>query len=156
MESLTSVLCFIPFALTIFRKPKSVEYIWVREDSFVSMSGTRRNGDFCACGNSHTVGKCERAQHETAHGAWEDAESESVPHTWGAWKGTQRTQGNAVKPLGLAEETVYLVYLVYPSFRPAFFTNHRVDLLPKGFYIFRMGKKTVQYLHHRLSSIDTQ
>ena len=87
-DSLISVVRFIPFAFKELRKPKSVEYIWVREDSFVYMSGIRRNGDFCACGNSHTVGKCEWAQYETARGPWEDAEGESVPHTWGAWKGT--------------------------------------------------------------------
>ena len=87
-DRLIPVLQYIPFALTELRKLKSVEYIRVREDSFVSMSGTRRKGDVRACGDSHTVGKCEWAQHETAHGPWEDAEGESVPHTWGAWKGT--------------------------------------------------------------------
>ena len=36
------------------------------------MSGIGRDGDKCACGNSHTVGKCERAQRNTPHGHWED------------------------------------------------------------------------------------
>ncbi len=67
-DSFTSVVRFIPFAFKELRKPKSVEYIWVCEDSFVYMSGIRRNEDFCACGNSHTVGKCDWAQYETARG----------------------------------------------------------------------------------------
>jgi hypothetical protein len=40
---------------------------------FVSMSGTARYGDKCACGNSHTVGKCEWAQHKTSQGDWKEA-----------------------------------------------------------------------------------
>ncbi len=87
-DRLIYVLRFIPFALTELLKPKSIEHIRVCEDSFVSMNSTRRNGDLCACGNYHAVGKCEWAQHETAQGPWEDAEGESVPHTWGGWKGT--------------------------------------------------------------------
>jgi len=79
-DSLIFVFRFIPIALTELRKPKSVEYIRVCEDSSVSVSGTRRNGDFCACWNSHAVGKCEWAQHETAQGPWEGAKGESVPH----------------------------------------------------------------------------
>jgi hypothetical protein len=59
-------------------------------------------------------------------------------------KGIERTRAETIKPLGLPEETVYLVHLVYPSFRPAFFSNHGVDLLAEGFDIFRIGKKTVQ------------
>ncbi len=65
-DRLISVLHLIPFVLTEIRKSKSVEYIRACEDSFVSMNGTRRNDDYCACGNGHTVGKCERAQRETA------------------------------------------------------------------------------------------
>ncbi len=87
-DSLISVLRPIPFTFTELRKPESVEYIRVCDGSFVYMSGTQRNGDFCACGNSRPVGKGERAQHKTAHGPWENAEGESVPHTWGAWEGT--------------------------------------------------------------------
>ena len=52
--------------------------------------------------------------------------------------------------MGLTEETVNLVHLVYPGFRPAFFFNDRVDLLAEGFDIFRIGKKTVHYLRDRL------
>ncbi len=87
-DHLISVARFIPFAFTELRKSKSVEYIRVCEDSFVSMSGTRRNGDYCARGDSHTVRKCEWTQHETGRGPWEDAEGGSVPHIWGAWNGT--------------------------------------------------------------------
>ncbi len=42
----------------------------VRIDSFISMGGTGWEGDKCACGNSHTVGKCQRAQRETGHDHW--------------------------------------------------------------------------------------
>src|SRR6266566_3210484 len=42
------------------------------------MSGSSRDGDDSARGNRHTVGKCERAQHETDRGNWEEAESGSV------------------------------------------------------------------------------
>ena len=59
-----------PFALAELRKAKTVKFIGVRIDSFISMGGTGRNGDECACGNSHTVGKCERAQRETGHDHW--------------------------------------------------------------------------------------
>jgi hypothetical protein len=58
----------IPFALAELRKAKAVEFIGVWIDSFICVSGTCRNGDKCACGNSHAIGKCERAQCETAHG----------------------------------------------------------------------------------------
>ena len=84
-DSLISVVRFIPFAFKELRKPKSVKYIRVREDSFIFMSGTRRKGDFGACRNSHTVGKCEWAQHETTRGFWEGAQGESVPHIWDDW-----------------------------------------------------------------------
>lgn len=66
------------------RKTKSVEFIGVRIVTFICMSGTRRDGDDRARGNSHAVGKCERAHHETGHGDWEEAESGSVSRTWGA------------------------------------------------------------------------
>src|SRR6266576_1279025 len=51
------------------------------------MSRNRRDGDGRARGNRHTVGKCERAQRETAHGDWEETESGSVSRTWGAEEG---------------------------------------------------------------------
>jgi uncharacterized metal-binding protein len=63
------------------RKTKSVEFIGVRIDSFICMSGTRRDGDDRARGNRHPVRECERAQRETAHGHWEEAESGSVSRT---------------------------------------------------------------------------
>ncbi len=85
-DSSMSILRPIPFTFTELRKPESVEYIRVCDDSFVSMSGTRRNGDFGACRNGHAVGKGERAQRKTAQGPWENVEGESVPHTWGAGK----------------------------------------------------------------------
>jgi len=92
------------------------------------MSVTGRDGDKCACGNSYTVGKCERAQRETAHSNWEEVErkSGSVLGVNGKRKvlGIQRTEGETINPLGLPEETVDLVHLVHSSFRPAFFCNH--------------------------------
>ena len=42
-------------------------------DRFVSMNGSGRYGDDCACGNSHTIGKCKWAQHKTIQGDWEEA-----------------------------------------------------------------------------------
>jgi hypothetical protein len=110
------------------------------------MSGARRDGDDRARGNRHAVGKCKRAQRETGHGDWEEAESGSVSRTWGADRGIQRTDGDTIKPLGLSEEAVYPVHLVHPSFRPALFSDNVIDLFAEGFEIFRMGKKAVQDL----------
>ena len=62
----------------------------------------------------------------------------------GYWEEIQRTEDETINPLGLPEETVDLVHLVYPSFRPAFFFDHCVDLLAERFYIFRILKKTIQ------------
>ena len=62
--------------------------------------------------------------------------------------------GQTINPLGLPEEAVHLVHLVYSSFRPTFFFNHRVDFFAEGFYIFMIRKKTVQYLRERLSTCD--
>ena len=67
-DRLISARRFITFALAELCKPKSVEYIRVWIVSFIPMSGTRRHGDERACGNGHTVGKCERAQRETSRG----------------------------------------------------------------------------------------
>ena len=64
---LMSARHFIVFTLTKFRKAKSVKFIGVWIDAFVSVSGIGRDGDKCACGNSHTIGKCERAQCKTDH-----------------------------------------------------------------------------------------
>ena len=61
----------VPDILAKLREAKSVEFNGVWIVSFVSMSGTSWDGDKCACGNSHTIGKCERAQRETVHCNWE-------------------------------------------------------------------------------------
>jgi hypothetical protein len=46
------------------------------------------------------------------------------------------------------------VHLVYPSFRPALFSNRCIDLLAEGFDIVRIGKKTVKYLHEGLLALN--
>src|SRR5712671_7206520 len=60
----------ITLALAQLRKTKPVKFLSVRKDSFVLVSSTRWNGDECACGDSHAIGKRERAQRETAHDHW--------------------------------------------------------------------------------------
>jgi len=112
------------------------------------MSGTSRDGDDRARGNRHTVGKCERAQHETVKGNWEEVESGSVSRNLRG--GIQRTDGKTIKPLGLPDEAVYLIHLVHPSFRPAFFLDHDIDLFPQGFQIFGIGNEAVQNLRGSL------
>jgi len=77
---------------------------------------------------------------------WEEAKSESASRAWGIEEGVKQTDGGIIKPLGLSEKAVYLVHLVYSSFRPAFFSDHGVDLFAKGFDIFGIGKETVQNL----------
>jgi hypothetical protein len=68
-DRLVSARCHgIPLTLAKLRKAKSVEFIRVWKDSFIPMRGTGRGGDKRACGNSHAVGKCERAPRETGHG----------------------------------------------------------------------------------------
>jgi hypothetical protein len=109
---------------------------------------TSRDGDDRARGNRHTVGKCERAQHETVRGNWEEVESGSVSRN--SRGGIRRTDGKTIKPLGLPEEAVYLMHLVHPNFRPAFFVNHSIDLFPEGFQIFGIGKEAVQKLRGSL------
>jgi hypothetical protein len=83
-------------------------------------------------------------------------ESGSASRTWYARKGIQRTGGDTINPLSLAEETVYLVHLVYSGFRPALFSNYGLDLLAERFNKFRMGEKTVQYLRDRLLAGSVQ
>jgi hypothetical protein len=114
------------------------------------MSCIGRDGDKGASGNSHTIGKCERAQRETCHGNLEDVESESASRIWDTGEEIQRTEAKTTKPLGLPEEAVYLVHLVHSGFGPTFFSNHRVDLLAEGFNIFGIREKTIQYLRERL------
>jgi hypothetical protein len=48
------------------------------------------------------------------------------------------------------------VHLVYPSFRPTFFSNHGIDLLAEGFDKLGIRKKTVQYLRDRLLTRDNK
>ena len=60
------------FTLAKPRKAKSVEFIGVWIDSFVCMSSTGRNGDKCAWGNGHAIGKCERAPYKTGYRHWKD------------------------------------------------------------------------------------
>ena len=110
------------------------------------MSGTGRDGDNRARGNRHTVGKGERAQRKTVRGNWERAENGSVFHIWVTEEGIQRTAHESTKPQALPEEAIYLVHLIHPSLRPAFFPNHSIDLFPEGFEIFGIGKKAVQKL----------
>jgi hypothetical protein len=62
----------------------------------------------------------------------------------------QRTCRDTINPQGLPEKTVELGHFVHPSFRPTFFPNHHVDLLAERFDVFRIRKKTVQYLRERL------
>ena len=75
-DRLISACRGIPFTLAKLRKAKSVEFIGVWIVSLICMSSTGREGDKCACGNSHTVGKCERAQRKAGRGHWKD-----VAHT---------------------------------------------------------------------------
>jgi hypothetical protein len=140
----------ICLALAKLRKAESVECVRVWKGSPVSLSGGGRDGDKCAGGNSDAIGECEWAQRETAHGHWEEAEGGSASRIWDVRKGIQRTGSDAIKPLRLPDEAVYLVHLVCSSFRPALFTDHCVDLFAEGSDVFRIVKKTVQDLHDRL------
>ena len=64
---LISARHFIPFVFAKFPKAESVKFIGIWINFFICMGGTGRDGDKCACGNSHTIGKRERAQREAAH-----------------------------------------------------------------------------------------
>jgi hypothetical protein len=64
---LMSCCRIIPFTLAELRKAKPVKFVGLCIDSFVSMGGTGRDGDTCACGNSHAIGNREWVQSETAH-----------------------------------------------------------------------------------------
>ena len=72
----------VPNILSKLREAKSIEFNGVWIVSFVSMNGTSRDGDKCACGNSHTIGKCERAQRETVNCNWEKAGRKSGSEPW--------------------------------------------------------------------------
>ena len=130
----------IPFTLSKLRKAKSVKFIGVGIDSLISISYTGWDGDKCACGNSHAVGKCEWAQRETGHGNWEEVETKSASRSWSTGEIIQRTEAEAIKSLGLSEKTVHLVHLVHSGLRPTFFSNRRVNLLAEGFDIFWIRK----------------
>ena len=82
--------------------------------------------------------------------------SASASRTWYARKRIQRTGGDTIKPLCLADETVYPVHFVYPDFRPTLFSNHGLDLLAERFNKFRIGEKTIQYLRDRLLARNAQ
>jgi hypothetical protein len=58
----------IAFSLAELRKAKSVKFIGICIDFFICLGGTGREGDKCACGNSYTIGKRERAQRQTLMG----------------------------------------------------------------------------------------
>ena len=80
-DGLISACRCIPLTLAKLRKARSVKFIRVRVNSFISMSGIGRDRDERSRGNSHTIGKCERALCATIHGDWEEAESESISRT---------------------------------------------------------------------------
>ena len=130
-------------ALAKLRKAESVEFFRISITSLISLSGSGRDGDKRAGGNSHAIGECEWAQRETAHGHWEEMKDESESRVWEVRKEIQRTGSDTIEPLGLPDEAVYLEHLVCSSFRPALFTDHCVDLFAKGSDVFRMVKKAV-------------
>jgi hypothetical protein len=82
----------IPFTLAELRKAETVEFIGVWEGSFISMSGTGRDGDQGACGDSHAVGKRERPQYKAAHGHCKHGVCPSAFRTWMPKKEAKRTE----------------------------------------------------------------
>lgn len=85
-----------------------------------------------------------------------ESASESASRSWYGREGIRRTGGDTINPLGFADETVYLVHLVYPDFRPALLSNHGLGLLAKRFNKFRIGEKSVQYLRSCLLTGNVQ
>jgi hypothetical protein len=63
----------LPLTFAELRKAKSVECIGIMIFCFVPMSDIARCGDERACGNCHTIRKCEWAQRKTSQGDWEGA-----------------------------------------------------------------------------------
>ena len=137
-------------SLAELRKAKSVEFIGVRIDSFIRLNGICRDGNKRPCRNSHAIGKCERAHGKTTSRYLKNGACTSACRIWKAEEEIERTVGQTINSLGLPDEAVDLVHLVYPDFRPSFLFNHRVDLFTEGFDILRIRKKTVQYLRERL------
>ena len=94
LVSTCHITCRIaPFTLAELRKAKAVKFVGIRVYAFIFMDSTGWDGDKCTCGNSHTVGKCERAQHETVHDHWGKVARISAIRTWANEKGIQRTDG---------------------------------------------------------------
>jgi hypothetical protein len=54
-------------------------------------------------------------------------------------EGIRRTVAKAVNPVSLAQKTVDLVHFIHGSLRPAFFCDHSLDLLSKGFDMLGVG-----------------
>jgi len=65
-----------PFFLAELCKAKPVKFVRILIDSFVRLSGTSWEGDERAWGNSNSIGKCERLQHEPGHDNWRKVWSE--------------------------------------------------------------------------------
>ena len=61
---------YIPFTLAELCKAKSIKFVRIFKDPFICMSSPEWEGDESACGDSDTIGKCERTQHETGHDSW--------------------------------------------------------------------------------------
>ena len=78
---LMSARLFIVFTLAKLRKPKSVKFFGIWINTFICMSCTGRDGDKCACRNSHTIGKGEWAQRDTCQSNWGEAGSKLRSHT---------------------------------------------------------------------------
>jgi hypothetical protein len=97
-----------------------------------------------------TVTPLENVKGRNARRVTETGKNKSASRTRENGEEIRLTDGETINPLGLPKETVDLVHLVYPSFRPTFFFNHRVDLLAERFDIFRICKEAVQYLRERL------
>jgi len=115
------------------------------------MNDTGRDADNRAAG---TVTPLENVKGRNATRLRATGKKRRANRHLGFRKGIQRTAGDAIHPLGLPDDTVYLVHLVYPSFRPALFSNNCVDLLAEGSDMFRIGKKTVQCLHEGLLTLN--
>ena len=81
-DRLMSTCRSIPFALTELRKAEPIKFIGVWIGSLICMSSTGRDGNECACGNRHTIGKCKRAHCKAAQGHWENVAHISAFRSW--------------------------------------------------------------------------
>jgi len=70
---------FAPFFLAELRKAKSVKFVRILIDPFVLLGSSAWDGDERAWGNSNSIGKYERLQHEPSHDNWRKVWSE---HQW--------------------------------------------------------------------------